>query len=98
MSKPYRFLFPIVMATMMVATIFRYESIRSFRERSSEHRFDVEVEDLDSVVKAIKDATLQPVHVESMDEGRYRIVVRCPAESVGVVTSIMQGLGCKRHE
>lgn len=98
MQKFYRLAFPLMMVAIMVATIFRYESLRSFRERSSEHRFEVEVKDVDSVVKAIKEATFQPVQVENLEGNRYRIVLRCPSDELGSVTGIMQRLGCKRHD
>lgn len=98
MRKFYRLAFPLIMVAIMAATFLRYEAVRNFRERSSEHRFEVEVKDLDSVVKAIKEATSQPVHVENLSGDRYRIVVRCPSDSVGTVVGIMQRLGCKRHE
>lgn len=98
MQKLYRFLFPLAMVAIMAATIFRYESLRNFRERSSEHSFEVEMKDVDSVVKAIKEATFQPVSVENLEGNRYRIVLRCPSDELGSVTGIMQRLGCKRQE
>lgn len=88
----------MIMFAIMVATVIRYESLRSLRERSSEHRFEVEVKDVDSVVDAIRDATHQPVYIENIEGDRYRIVVRCPSDSVGVVAGIMQRLGCKRQD
>lgn len=98
MSRIFRLAFPAIMVAMMAATIFRYESLRNFRERSSEYRFEVEAKDVGSVVEAIRDATRQPVYIENISDGRYRIVVRCPSDSVGMVTGIMQRLGYKRHE
>lgn len=96
MSRLYKFAFPAVMIFIMVATVFRYESV--VRGRGSEHRFEVEVKDLDSVVRAMRDATLCPVHVENISGDRYSLVVRCPKDRVGALFGIMQKFGYKRPE
>lgn len=88
--------FPVVMAVLMVLTAFRYSVVQDFKQRSGKHQFIVEAEDLDSVKKAIRDATYQPVESEMISEGKYRLVVRCPSDSVGLVTGLMQRMGCKR--
>jgi hypothetical protein len=90
-----KFLFPTVMVAIMLATVLRYSSLGESR---TQYNFVVEVDDVNSVMKAIQDATNQPVRAESLSDGRYVLVVRCPSDSVGLVAGIIQRLGCKRTE
>jgi hypothetical protein len=90
-----KFLFPTVMVAIMLATVLRYSSLVESR---TQYNFVVDVDDVNSVMKAIQDATDQPVRAESLADGRYILVVRCPSDSVGLVAGIIQRLGCKRTE
>lgn len=92
----FKFAFPTVMVTIMAATLLRYGMILDFRNRSSEHHFFVESEDIDSVEKAIRGATFQDVKKERIAEDKYIIVVSCPPEKIGYIMGVIQKMGGKR--
>ena len=96
--KTFRFVFPVVMTVLTAATAARFWSIQDFKKRSQEYRIVVESKNIDNVAKAIQDATFQDVDRELVDGNRYRIVVRCPPDSLNSVMGMIQRLGGKRYE
>lgn len=88
--------FPFVMVTICLLTVFRYASVREFRERSVPHGIVVESENIDAVEEALRGATFQPVNREKISENKYLITVRCPPESMGGISKIINRLGAKQ--
>jgi hypothetical protein len=86
------------MALLTSATVARFWTIQDFKKRSSEHSILVEAHDIDHVVKALRDATFQDVERERVEGDRYRMVVRCPPDSLNSVVGLIQRLGGKRYE
>lgn len=98
MKKLAPFVFPVVMVLLGVASFARYAAIQNFRSRSTNHQMVVETGDIESVQRAIRDATFQPVESELISGDRYRIVVRCPPDKVGYVSGLIQRLGAKQAD
>lgn len=93
-----RFIFPAVMILIMAATLYRYNTIREFRNGSSKYEILVKVNDIESLGKAVRAATFQDVAYEKVSEGKYRIVLRCPPEKLPSVLRVIQRLGAKQLE
>lgn len=91
-------IFPLIMVALGIATLARYSAIQNFRSRSTDHQIVVETGDIESVQRAIRDATFQPVESELISGDKYRIVVRCPPDKVGYVLGLMQRLGAKQTD
>lgn len=98
MIRLSRFIFPVVMIAIMIATIHRYNTIREFKKGSSEHSILVEAEDIESLERAVRNATFQDMDYERISGGGYRIVLRCPPEKLASIIRVMQRSGAKQIE
>lgn len=94
------YLFAAVMCVLTLATAYRYGSVRRFVEESREYSFVVEMDgaDLGRVKSDLKGVTFQGVEGEAIDDGLYRITVRCPPDKVGLVWSLINRMSEKRAE
>lgn len=86
------------MLVIGLLTVARYRTVQDFRERSVSHGIVVESEDIDAVEEALRGATFQPVNREKISGNRYRIVLRCPPESVDGISKLIDGLGAKQFD
>jgi hypothetical protein len=98
MKMPYGFFFPAVMLALTALTLFRYNSIQDFKRRSSEYRITIESTDIESLERAIKEATFQDVEYERISGGRYKLLVKCPPDNLGSLFNLIQRLGGKHSE
>lgn len=97
MGRSSRFIFPAVMIVIMTATLHRYNTINQFKKGSSEHIVLVQSDDIESLEKAVRNATFQDVDYERVSGG-YRLVLRCPPEKLSSVIRIIQRSGAKQIE
>ena len=79
------------MLVMAFLTVARYRYISEFRAKSQEFSIVVVGEESDvSAIRAdLRNMTFQSVEQEDMGDGRYRLKVRCPPESVDSVFSVL---------
>lgn len=75
-------------------TIFRYKEIRDFRNKSKEFTFVVSGDDLSltTATEQLHQFTYQNVEKEALDNGLYRIKIKCPPDKVGGIRSLLSGL------
>lgn len=88
------------MCALTLATVYRYCVVRDFINDSREYSFVVEA-DGDSVprIKAdLRGATFQSVEEEMIEDGLYKITVRCPPDKVGSVWSFISRMTERRAE
>ena len=83
--------FALVMCFLTVLTAFRYGSVRRFVEQSREYSFvvDADASSLERMKADLRGATFQGVEGEAMEDGRYRLTVRCPPDKVGFIWSLI---------
>lgn len=84
-----KFAFPIAMLFLMVMTIVKYDQIRRFRASSEKYSFVVVGEDIASVKEKLESITYQPVEEEVLYDGARRLIVRCPPDKLGLISSIL---------
>lgn len=91
--------FPLIMCALTLATVYRYGTVREFIRDSREYTFVVEADscEVSRIKSGLAGATFQPVEGEMVEDGVYRITVRCPPEKVGSVWSLLGRL-CERRE
>lgn len=92
--------FPLVMCALTLATVYRYGVVRNFISDSREYTFVVEA-DGDRVprIKAdLQGATFQRVEGEQLEDGLYKITLRCPPDKVGIMWSILNKMTDRRAE
>jgi hypothetical protein len=92
--------FAIAMCVLTLATAYRYGSVRRFVDRSREYSFVVEMDEagMMRMKSDLRGATFQGVEGEAIDDGLYRITVRCPPDKVGLVWSLINRMSEKRAE
>jgi hypothetical protein len=90
-----KFVFPVAMVFLMVMTIAKYDQIRRFRASSKEYSFVVVREDVEAVKEKLESITYQPVEEEVLYDGSRRLIVRCPPDKLGMISSI---LNARREE
>ena len=86
------------MAALAALTFSRYRSIQDFRNRSFEHQITVQSSDINSLERAIEEATFQDVQYERISGDRYRMIVRCPPDNLGSLFGLIQRRGGKHAE
>lgn len=92
--------FALLMGVLTVATAVRYASVRRFVDSSREYSFVVEVDEasIDRMKSGLREATFQGVDGEALEDGLYRITVRCPPDKVGAVWSLINRMSERRFE
>ena len=73
------------MCVLTLATVYRYGAVKSFVESSQEYSFVVEADEasLSRIKSELQGATFQKVEQEMIEDGVYRITVKCPPDKVG---------------
>lgn len=86
-----KYLFPLLMCTLAILTIAKYRSIVSFKDQSKEFTFVVSADkaEISDVKNRLEKYTYQSVEDEMIEEGVYRLTVRCPPDKVGFVKGMM---------
>lgn len=98
MNKFKPFVFPLIMLLLGFATVARYSAIQSFRSKSKDHPMVVETGDIEAVERALRGATFQPIEMELISGDRYRIVVRCPPDKIGYISSLIHRMGARQAD
>ena len=88
------------MCLLTLATVYRYAAVRDFIRDSREYTFVVEADDsrVSRIKSDLEGATFQRVEEEMVEDGLYRITVRCPPDKVGVMWSVLNRLSDRRAE
>jgi len=94
------YFFAVVMCLLTLATVYRYSVVREFVRDSREYSFIVEADDssFTRMKSDLRGATFQRVQGEMVEDGVYRITVKCPPEKVGAVWSLMNRISGGRVE
>lgn len=92
--------FALVMGVLTVATAARYASVRRFVDSSREYSFVVEADEasLERMKSGLRGATFQGVEGQAIEDGVYRITVRCPPDKVGAVWHLINRMSERRAE
>lgn len=92
--------FPVVMCLLTLATVYRYGVVRDFIRHSREYSFVVEADgsSLGRIKSGLEGATFQKVEEEALEDGRYRIKIRCPPDKVGLMWSMLNRFSDRRVE
>lgn len=88
------------MCVLTMATAVSYTRIVHLRRAGREYNFVVRTDD-EGVVKIRSDlavADLHGVRQSQIEDGLYRITVRCPPEKIGAMWSVMSGLLDRRFD
>lgn len=85
-------IFPIVMILIMAFTLGKYILIQDFKNRSSDHFFLVDKENIDSVEKALREITFQEIRKEKISENEYKITVKCPPDKVRSIKILINNI------
>ena len=91
------YILPLAMCILTVATVARYSQLAETRKSGQEYNFLVRTDE-DGVMKIRSDlaeADLHRVEDSEIEDGLYRITVRCPPEKARSMWSVMAG---RRHE
>lgn len=83
--RPRDLLFPLVMCLLTLATVYRYGAVRRFIDESREYTFVLAADEgsISRIKADLRGATFQRVDEESVEDGVYRITVRCPPDKLG---------------
>jgi hypothetical protein len=83
--------FPLVMCFLTLATVYRYAIVRDFISDSREYSFVVEADGdkLPRIKADLRGVTFQDVEEERIEDGLYRITLRCPPDKVGLMWSFL---------
>lgn len=92
--------FPLLMCALTLATVYRYGVVRDFIRESREYTFVVKADghDVSRIKSSLEGATFQRVEGEMVEDGVYRITVRCPPDKVGNVWSLLGRLSGREEE
>lgn len=84
-----KFFFTLLMIGLSALTMLKYKEINDIKANSREFTFVVRGdEDKITHLKAdIQNITFQPVNGEQIEEGRYRIKIRCPPDKINSILS-----------
>ena len=85
--RPKDIVFPLLMCFLTLATVYRYGVVKKFVESSQEYSFVVEADDvrLSQIKSELQGVTFQKVEQEMIEDGVYRITVKCPPDKVGLL-------------
>lgn len=85
--------FVATMIFLASLTAIKYKHIRDFKNNSVEYTFMVEGDksDISSVKSRIQSLTYQSVDDEMIEEGLYRLTVRCPPDNLSSISSLLSG-------
>jgi hypothetical protein len=88
------------MCLITLATVYRYSVVRGSIRDSREYTFLVETDDTSFIrMKSdLKHANFRRVRGEFVEEGVYRITVKCPPEKISAAWSIMNRVSAGRSE
>ena len=86
-----KYFFPLMMFLLTVLTVAKYSSIVSFKSRSEEFTFVVSADkaEISGVKSKLENYTYQPVEDEMVEEGLYRLTVRCPPDKIGLIKGML---------
>jgi hypothetical protein len=86
-----RYFFPLMMFLLTALTVAKYRSIVAFKNESQEFTFVVSADkaEISGVKSKLENYTYQPVEDEMVEEGLYRITVRCPPEKIGLIKGML---------
>lgn len=100
MSRYGNYIFAFLMLVMASLTVARYRYISEFRANSRE--FSIVVVGGESDVSAIRadlrNKTFQSVEQEDIGDGRYRLRIKCPPDSVDGIFSGLSGFKIFRED
>lgn len=82
-----RYAFPVVMCLLAILTVAKYRSIVHFKSESREYSFVVSADksEISGVKSRLQNYTYQSVDDEMIEEGLYRLTVRCPPDKIGFI-------------
>lgn len=92
--------FALIMCVLTLMTAFRYVAIRRFVDGSERYSFVIEA-DKQTVVemkRKLEGVTFQSVIDEMLDEGVYKITVKCPPEKVTSVWVLLSNILERREK
>lgn len=94
------FSFALVMCFLTLATAYRYGAVKRFVRDSKEYTFFVEADRdrLKDMKSRLRGATFQSVGDEMVEDGLYRITVKCPPENLGIIWSMVGRMSERRGE
>lgn len=87
------YLLPLAMCILTVATVARYAQMAEIRRSGQEYNFLVRTDE-NGVMKIRSDlaeADLHKVQESEIEDGLYRITVRCPPDKARSMWSVMAG-------
>lgn len=86
-----RYFFPLAMFLLTALTVAKYRSIVVFKNDSREFTFVVSADKsaMSGVKSKLENYTYQPVEDEMVEEGLYRLTVRCPPDKIGLVKGMI---------
>jgi hypothetical protein len=86
-----KYLFPAIMFAITILTAVKYRSIVAFKNESREFTFVVSADrsEMSDVKSKLENYTYQSVDDEMIEEGLYRLTVRCPPDKIGLVKGLM---------
>lgn len=92
--------FALIMCILTLITAFRYAAIRRFVDGSERYSFVVEADNqtVAEMKRKLEGATFQAVRDEMLDEGVYRITVKCPPEKVTSVWVLLSNILERREK
>lgn len=82
------------MLLLAVLTVAKYRQISDFRSNSREFFFVVSgnESEISNAKEDLSNLTFQPVEEEMIEQGVYRLRVKCPPDKVGHIFSILSSM------
>lgn len=88
--KTHKF-FIFLMIFLSVLTIAKYREIYRIKSNSKEFTFVIEGDEKEilSLKSNIQGITYQPVDGEKIEEGKYKLKIRCPPDKINYVWNLL---------
>jgi len=79
------------MFLLTALTVAKYRSIVVFKNESREFTFVVSADKsaMSGVKSKLESYTYQPVEDEMVEDGLYRLTVRCPPDKIGIIKGML---------
>lgn len=86
--------FPLIMLTLGFLTFLKYKEIKTFHEQSKDYTFIVSANQskISSIKENLQNYTYQTVYEEKLEEGNYKITVKCPPDKIKFINKIVDKL------
>lgn len=100
MRKFGNYVFASVMLVLAMLTMARYRQISDFRSKSQEFVFVVsgDKSEISAAKTDLSKLTFQPVEEEMIEQGIYRLRVKCPPDKVRYISSILSAMKILRED